>query len=31
MAIILVTIDDYSTGGYWCSLMTSILMAIDGY
>jgi hypothetical protein len=29
--IILMVIDGYSIGGYWCLLMTIILMAIGGY
>ncbi len=28
VAILLMVIDEYSIGGYWCSLMANILMAI---
>ncbi len=31
MATLLVVIDGYSIGGYWCLLMVIILMAISGY
>jgi hypothetical protein len=31
MFIILMAIDNYFIGGYWCLLMVIILMAIDGY
>jgi hypothetical protein len=31
MVIILMAIDGYSIGGYWCLLMVIILMAIGGY
>jgi hypothetical protein len=31
MAIILMVIDGYSIGGYWCLLMANMLMVIGGY
>jgi hypothetical protein len=31
MAILLMIIDGYSIGGYWCLLLVIILMAINGY
>jgi hypothetical protein len=31
MAIILIVIDEYFIGGYWCLLMAIILVAIGGY
>jgi hypothetical protein len=31
MATLLMVIDGYSISGYWCLLMTIILMAIGGY
>jgi hypothetical protein len=31
MVILLMVIDGYSIGGYWCLLMVTILMAIDDY
>jgi len=31
MATLLMIIDGYSIGGYWCLLMVIILMAISGY
>jgi len=31
MVILLMTINDYSVGGYWCLLMVIILMDIGGY
>ncbi len=31
MVILLIVIDGYSIGGYWCLLMAIIVMAIGGY
>ncbi len=31
MATLLMVIDGYSIGGYWCLLMATILMGIGGY
>ncbi len=31
MVTLLMVIDGYSIGGYWCLLMVIILMAIGGY
>ncbi len=31
MVILLMVIDEYSIGGYWCLLMVIILVAIGGY
>jgi hypothetical protein len=31
VAILLMVVDGYSFGGYWCLLMANILMAIGGY
>jgi hypothetical protein len=31
MAILLMVIDEYFIGGYWCLLMAIILVAIGGY
>jgi len=31
MTILLMVIDGYFIGGYWCLLMVIILMAIGGY
>jgi hypothetical protein len=31
MVTLLMIIDGYSIGGYWCLLMVIILMAIGGY
>jgi hypothetical protein len=31
VVILLMVIDGYSIGGYWCLLMVIILMAIGGY
>jgi len=31
MTILLMVIDGYSIGEYWCLLMVSILMVIGGY
>jgi hypothetical protein len=31
MATLLMVINGYSIGGYWCLLMVIILMAIGGY
>jgi hypothetical protein len=31
VAIVLMVIDGYFIGGYWCLLMVIILMAIGGY
>jgi hypothetical protein len=31
VVILLIVIDGYSIGGYWCLLMAIIVMAIGGY
>jgi hypothetical protein len=31
MATLLMVIDEYCIGGYWCLLMVNILMVIGGY
>jgi hypothetical protein len=31
MVILLMTIDGYSIGGYWCLIMVIIIMGIGGY